>query len=183
MREITVENAISRVAERASDNATELRKSRLQRRTEFTDLYGVPFYAESVYNESNDVHEAKFYISVSPDLVYFMRYQFKLFIQKSAAPDDGDFHIVMNGVDITDYLIEQEDGMWLDAEGLYPTNAVEGVEDFYDILDVASVMYNEGNTDNVNKLLNPGFKTMKVTSTDSFKITMYLYMKYSVTGK
>lgn len=180
MRELTIENAISRVAERTSDNARELRKSRMQRRTEFTDLYGVPFYAESV--EDDGLHKAKFYISVSPDLVYFMRYQFKLFIQKSSAPDDGDFKIYMNGVNITPYLIEQEDGMWIDAEGLYPTNAVEDAEDFYDVLDVTSVMYNEGLTDDVNKILNPGFKLMEVTSTDSFKITMYLYMKYSVQG-
>lgn len=178
MRTMTYDKAMNRIAEVVKDNRDDLRKTRLQRRTEFTDLYGVPFYAES--DENN---EAKFYISVSPDLVYFMRFQFKIYVQELQASDDGDFEISINGIDITDYLTEQEDGDWIDGEGLYPTNAVEDQEDFYDLLDVATVMYNEGNEEEANKLLKPGFKPMKIAASSSFKVTMYLYMKYSVTGK
>lgn len=178
MRKITYAQALNRVAEVTKNNKDELRKSRLQRRTEFTDLYGVPFYAES--DENN---EAKFFVSVSPDLVYFMRFQFKIYVAELASSDDGDFEITMNGVDITDYLIEQEDGEWIDGEGLYPTNKVEDETDFYDLLDVATVLYNEGNTDDAEKILKPGFKQMVITASSPFKVTMYLYMKYSVTGK
>lgn len=175
---ITFEEAMGRMAEVIGDNKSELEKSRMQRRTEFTDLYGIPFYAES-----DDKNEARFYISVSPDLVYFMRFQFKIYVQDLASSDDGDFRIYMSGVDITDYLIEQEDGEWIDGEGLYPTNAVEEQEDFYDLLDVATLLHNEGGTAESNKILNPGFKTMRIKANSAFKVTMYLYMKYSTNAK
>lgn len=178
MRYMTYAEALERVAEVTKDNRDELRKSRLQRRTEFTDLYGIPFYAES--DEDN---EARFYVSVSPDLVYFMRFQFKIYVQHLAASDDGDFEIRMNGVDITPYLIEQSDGEWIDGEGLYPSNAVEDETDFYDLLDVATVLYNEGNTEDAEKLLKPGFKTMVIKASSSFKVTMYLYAKYTTSAR
>lgn len=72
----TMQSAYNRLAERIYDNKTELDKTRRQRRTEFTDLYGVPYTAIGDANSP-----AKFYISVSPDLVYYMRFQFKLHIQ------------------------------------------------------------------------------------------------------
>lgn len=180
MRNIGIDEAINRIAERTSENRDSIRKSRFQRRTEYTDLYGVPFYAES-----DEKNEAKFYISVSPDLVYFMRFQFKLHIQESGSSGDGDFEVSMNGVDITNYLIEQADGLWIDGEGLYPTNGGSEDEDYYDILDVATVMYNEDGDSQANAraLLKPGFKPMKIKSSGPFKVTMYLYMKYSTNAK
>lgn len=176
MRKITYEEALNRIAEITADNRSELRKSRLQRRTEFTDGYGTSFYAES-----DSENKARFYISVSPDLVYFMRFQFKIYIQQ--ATSDADFSISIAGVDITDYLIEQEDGEWIDGDGLFPTN--KGVEetDFYDVLDAATVIYNEGDTDDADKLLKPDFKEMVVSSSAPFKMTLFLYLKYSVNAR
>lgn len=178
-RRITYEEALNRIAERTNDNIRELRKTRLQRRTEFTDLYGVPFYAES---DSNN--EAKFYISVSPDLVYFLRFQFKLEIKGTSS---DDFEISVNGVDVSDYLITQHSGEWIDGRGLYPTDELEDDTDFYDLLAVANDIYNEGNneeqTAKANKILKPGFKEVVIKSDSSFKATMYLYQKYSVTGR
>lgn len=179
MRKITYEEALNRIAERTNDNIKELRKSRLQRRTEFTDLYGVPFYAES-----DSDNKATFYISVSPDLVYFLRFQFKLEIKDTTS---DEFSISVNGVDVSDYLITQHSGEWIDGKGLYPTDELEDDTDFYDLLAVANDIYNEGNdeehTREANKLLKPGFKEVVIESDSSFNVTMYLYQKYSVTGR
>lgn len=175
MRTIGIDEAINRIAERTAENRQELRKTRMQRRTEFTDLYGVPFYAES-----DSENNARFYISVSPGLVYFMRFQFKLYIQDAA--DDAEFKLYMSGIDLTEYLTEQEDGEWIDGNGLYPTKDAEDALDYYDILDVATLKYNsdeEGDHDDADKILSPGFKTMRIESDSPFKATMYLYMKYS----
>lgn len=183
MRKIGIEEAINRIAERTAENRQSLKKSRFQRRTEFPDTYGVPFYAESQLIDGK--HKARFYISVPPKYVYFMRFQFKLYVSTLDTSDDGDFHIYMHGVDITDYLIEQEDGEWIEGEGLYPSNAVEEDEDFYDILDVATILYNgeAEEQDDAEKLLKPGFKPMEVTANAPFSCTMYLYMKYAVNGE
>ena len=175
---MTIGDAINRVAEVTVDNRRELRKSRYQRRTEFTDLYGTPFYAES-----DSENNAKFYISVSPDLVYMMRMQFKLHIHSYDGAGDGDFSISINGVNITDYLREQTNDEWIDGEGLYPTDEGEEDTDYFDVLDVASLLFNEGRMADSNKLLNPGFKEMVIHADSSFKATVFLYCKYSVTGK
>lgn len=180
MRNIGIDEALNRIAERTSDNRQSIKKSRFQRRTEFPDTYGVPFYAES--DENN---EAKFYISLPPKYIYLLRFQFKLHVQTLDTSGDGGFSIKMHGVDITDLLIEQEDGEWIDGEGLYPTNALEDDEDFYDILDAATVLYNGDADDQANaeKLLKPGFKPMVISANAPFSCTMYLFTRYSVDGE
>lgn len=242
MRKITYAEALNKVAEVTKDNRDELRKSRLQRRTEFTDLNGVPFIAQGDAD-----HPAQFYISISPDLVYFLRFQFKLHIQPlistvtgaggsissigsteldddtttkvvnnsstleisndvspnphthSASGGSGsvsygikyihttsdDFTVKIHGVDITDYLIEQQDGDWIDGEGVYPTNRNEDDTDYYDVLQVATLLYNGDDEDkqDAERLLKPEFKLMEIESDAPFQVTMYLYCKYSVVGR
>lgn len=228
--EFSLENAIQRIAERTVDNSEELRKTRFQRRTEFTDLYGIPFTAQGDAN-----NPAKFYISISPDLVYYLRFQFKLDIQPFTStvssgtraavvdvdptslrgtvnnntvtitpnPHDhevqphshevvsgltlthttaDDFAVGIHGVDISPYLREQQ-GSWIHGEGLYPSNSLEDEDDFYDVLDVATVMHSEGKTADVEKILKPEFKTVEITSNAPFMATMYLYLKYSNMGR
>ena len=238
---ITYEEALNRIAEVTKDSRDELRKSRLQRRTEFTDLNGVPFVAQGDAD-----HPAQFYISISPDLVYFLRFQFKLHIQPlistvtgggsisnvdyteldldsttevvedtstlkisddlspnphrhSASGSGGsvqygikyihttsdNWTVKIHGVDITDYLIEQQDGDWIEGEGVYPTNQNEEDTDYYDVLQVATLLYNgsESDQDDAQKLLKPEFKLMEIESDAPFQVTMYLYCKYSVVGR
>ena len=243
-RRITYEEALNRIAERTSDNVRELRKTRLQRRTEFTDLYGVPFYAQG-----DGTNPATFYISISPDLVYFLRFQFKLHIQPLLSTVTGsgggsitidntslsvdsttkilddssvaqitvsdidpnphsheasggggsmsygihkvhtnsdDFTVSINGVDITDYLIAQHEGEWIDGEGLYPDRGNEDSASFYDVMAVATDIYNESDSEEnittVNKLLGATFKKVEISSDSPFAVTMYLYVKYSVSA-
>lgn len=71
-----LDKAIIKTAETSFENRSELRKTRRQRRTQFTDLYGIPFHGQG-----DATHPVVFYISISPDLVYHMRMQFKLQIQ------------------------------------------------------------------------------------------------------
>lgn len=216
----TPQIAYNRLSERIYDNTKELDRTRKQRRTEFTDLYGVPYQAIG----DNNV-PATFYISISPDLVYYMRFQFKLAIQPFLSTVSGgtgnaevqvqntslsvsnnnitpnphkhdtvphthnlisgvtathttsdNFTISIGGVDITDYLIEQHDGSWIDGEGLYPSKEIDNV---YDVLDVAGLL----STEEREKLLVPEFKEISIKSDSPFSATMYLYLKYSNSGK
>ena len=183
MRKITIDEALNRIAEVTNDNRNDIRRSRLQRRTEFTDLYGIPFYAESELIDGR--HVAKFFISVSPDLVYFMRFQFKLYIQTLATGGSGDFKVYVEGIDedITDYLEEQQDGDWIEGEGMYPSSGVEDADDYYDLLDVATVMLSEGKKTDSDTILKGGKKVIRVTASAAFKITLYLWTRYSSAGK
>lgn len=224
--QISYESAIQRLAEKTVDNTRELAKTRKQRRTEFADLYGIPFTAQG-----DATTPAEFYISISPDLVYYLRFQFKLHIQPFVSTVSGgtgsanvtvndrslsiannaitpnphnhstvshshniisgltlthttadDFRVKIHGVDVTPYLMEQQDGEWIDGEGLYPSKGLDD-DSVYDILDVATVLHSEGDEESVDKLLKPEFKRVAITSNAPFQATMYLYLKYSNMGR
>lgn len=102
-----------------------------------------------------------------------------------------DWRIRIHGVDITDYLKEQQDISPSDplfdmsdgsTEKVFPNNSLD-VENFYDVLDVASVMIAEGNETNANKLLQPEFKKVEIISDAPFGVDAYLYMKYSMLNR
>lgn len=73
---VTYDDMFQWLEDKTIDNTKELKKTRRQRRTEFTDLYGVPYTAIGDRGTP-----AQFYISISNDLVYYLRFQFKLHIQ------------------------------------------------------------------------------------------------------
>lgn len=98
---------------------------------------------------------------------------------KQINTSSADWRVVIDGIDITEYLIEQHDGDWITSEGVYPNNRLEDVEDFYDILDVASVMTAEGRTTEREKLLQQRFKKVQIYSDAPFGVDAYLYMKFS----
>lgn len=98
-----------------------------------------------------------------------------------------NWRVVIHGVDITSYLIEQQDGEWINMSGqkekVFPTNKSLYTEDMYDILDVASVMVAEGNDSQAELLLQPEFKKVQIYSDAPFGIDAYLYLKYSTVNR
>lgn len=220
---MTLDRWMNRIEERVAKNKQDISQKNKQRRTGFVDLYGIE------YTRQGDARsDAKFYISVSLDLVYYERFQFKLDIQPftstvqsgtesatvvvdntslsvsnnnitpnphkhSTQPHShnvvsgislvhttaDDFEIVVDDVEITDYLISQHDGDWIDGEGLYPNGSLEEDKGFYDILEVATVMQSEGRDADVEKLLKPGFKEIRIKSNAPFQVTLINYLKYS----
>lgn len=94
-----------------------------------------------------------------------------------------NWEVWIAGVNITPYLKEQvadiEDG-WLGdkGEGIYPNNTLDGeLVNFYDILDVASVLTAEGKTSQREALLRPELKEVQVKSDAPFGLQAYLYLK------
>ncbi|OJG67596.1 hypothetical protein RV09_GL002365 [Enterococcus moraviensis] len=69
------------MAERIADRTSESRQGQLQRRNQVVDIYGMEFT-----RQGDTDHPATFYISVSPDLIYYERFEFKIIIQPFAMP-------------------------------------------------------------------------------------------------
>lgn len=237
----TYDDAISAIAERTHENTQAIKRMKTQRRVSFVDLYGIPF---SVQGDAN--YPATFYISMSPDLVYYERFAFKIVIEsftstvtgvdggsivigdttlsgggtysadiisgtstlddsssgggitpnphthpvtgdlggltygiKKQATASQNWRLLIHDVDVTAYLMEQQDGEWINGEGIFPSKNLKGEEDMYDILDVACMLEAEGNTTDRDKLLMPEFKKVEIISDSPFKATMHLYLKYS----
>lgn len=107
----------------------------------------------------------------------------KAFVQ--TVSDYWRVHIA--GVDVTPYLIEQHNGEWIDmSDGdsvqVFPNNELDDVEDFYDILGVVSMMYEEDTEESLadaNKILKPEFKRVEIFSDAPFGVDAYLYTKLS----
>lgn len=80
----TYGEALSRIAERTLDNYKQLRKDTTQRRVSFVDLYGVEYL-----RQGDADHPATFYISISPDFMYYERFALKLQIMPFASTVKG----------------------------------------------------------------------------------------------
>ena len=228
-RLVSLDQYLNALAERTLDNSRQLKKGVHQRRNGMEDLYGVCF------SENGDAtNPARFYISISPDMVYLERFAFKFVIKPftttvkgatdssivtvdktSLSVSDGlispnphdhttqphthnvidgmafvettstDWRITIHGVDVTPYFEEQQGSSPLfSGRGIYPNNDLEEdeddeVENFYDVLDVASVMFAEGKDSDARKLIKPEFKEVAIYSDAPFGVDAYLYLKYS----
>ena len=195
----TYEDVFNMLLERTSDNTKLLKKSNEQRRNGMEDLYGIMFSKDSV--EKDGEHTATFYVSLSPDYVYLSRFAFKLVIERKEGdvPPSGDeeaWEFYVDGVDVTDYLMEQHDGYWIDGAGIYPSRDLDDPDEpddepnFYDILDVASLMQTEIDEETdadrkaelvkaQNRVLRRGFKPIAIKSEAPFHLDAYGYFKYS----
>lgn len=199
-RVITLDQYLNSIAERTIDNKQQLKRSVHQRRNGMEDLYGVCFSAHAAEPKSGR-YTARFYISLSPDYVYLHRFAFKFVIMPSIIegedPSEGrDWRVTIGTkkvndeyvpVDVTDYLKEQQDippeDPLFEGEGVYPSNKLDDREDFYDILDVVSVMIAEGNDDEAEAIIKPIFKPVEISSVKPFSVDAYLYLKYSNTNR
>lgn len=190
-RVITLDQYLNSIAEKTLDNSRQLKRDVHQRRNGMEDLYGVCFSAHATEPKSGR-YTARFYISLSPDYVYLHRFAFKFVIMPSITegedPSEGrDWRVSIGGQNITDYLKEQQDippeDPLFEGEGVYPSNKLDDREDFYDILDVVSVMIAEGDDDSAEAIIKPIFKPVEISSVKPFSVDAYLYLKYSNTNR
>lgn len=187
---VTTGSAIEKIAERTSENREMWRQAIRQRRTEFTDIYGMPFRNEL---SSPTIHE--YHISISPDLEYYERFQLKLLVntQNAINPDNFNFYMgnpatsesTENLVDLTPYLIEQE-GEWVTGDGYFPSEDIDDRDEagsYYDILDACSLMTAMEYTEKVDTVLRPDNKLIRITSGEACEVTLILYVKYSTINR
>lgn len=72
---MTIDKALNIIAEKTYQNTQDINRKNLQRRHQVVDLFGVPYASSGDQNSP-----AEFYISISPDMEYLERFQFKLIV-------------------------------------------------------------------------------------------------------
>lgn len=189
---LTYEQVLSRIAERTVENRELWRQSLSQRRTGNTAIYGIPFYNELTASKKFECH-----ISILTNLEYFTTFKFKLYIANAAGTIDPDLFTFeigdpenddgepSNMYDITAYLQEQHNE-WVDGEGYFPTTSFgDGDEagDFYDILDVCSLLTASGDTEARDAIASPGNKLVRITSPVACDVTWIPYLDYSMVNR
>ena len=89
-------SAVNRVGKRTYDQRRENRQSANQRRNTFVDIYGL-----DIQGQGDTGHPASFGISISPDLIYFERWEFKIAIRSFAIPvSSGKVDATSIGVEV-----------------------------------------------------------------------------------
>lgn len=193
---MTLGKQLNILAEKTYDLKKNMSEKDKQRRNQVVDLYGVDFYRESHHGDVNEL--VSIWVSISPDLVYYERFQFKLYIADTEATDfkvrvvtdvknDDGTYDRDKLIDITPYLIAQENGEWITgaSERPYPTDDIGDDPDpskpakSYDMLEVISDMYAEGRENEAEALARPEFKRFQITADKPFTAAMILYLKYS----
>lgn len=189
---LTLGQALERLAERTSENRDRWKQSLKQRRTEYTDIYGIPYE-----NELKGAAEktAEFHIRISPDLEYYERYQFKLVVSNAEStintfriwivqPDSDIAPEDWEKVELTDYL-EEQSVEWVTGNGYFPEDD-DGDSDagaFYDVLDACSILTAEDRDDDVETILSTGNKIIRIKSDVSCDVTLQLFLKYSTVNR
>lgn len=111
---ITIDKAIERIAERTVENTEDIRRLNLQRRNPPVDIYGMEFT-----RQGGPGAPATFYISISPDMVYMERFEFKLIIQPfltTSGTSTGQSEISIKETSIipSDYARVEGDTLYID---------------------------------------------------------------------
>lgn len=79
-----LESVMTQLAERVSDRTTNDNQSQNQRRNQVVDLFGM-----EQTSQGDATHPATFWVSVSQDLVYYERFEFKIIISPFAMTVGG----------------------------------------------------------------------------------------------
>lgn len=148
----------------------------VQRRNAVVDQYGYEFH-----RQGDKDNPAEIGISISPDLIYFERFEWKLILSpfkyhdgkklQTIPSNTRNLTIKIDGIDLTPYFKAQYNGLWIGGSGVYP-NADLGT---YDVLRAVSLM----DKAEQEKVLKPGYKKVTVTADGPFDITLVNYLKYS----
>ena len=185
---ITLEQALNIIGERTLDNREMLKQARRQRRSNYTESYGLPFRMRT---KNNKDFETRLY--VANDMLYWERFQFKLLVETDGVIDDRKFTFGIarlnddgeqsGTIDLTDYLSEQH-GSWITGEGYYPSEEIgdedADADDFYDVLDACCLLHAEEQDSDINKILGAGTKIITIHSdTECDNIEFIPYYKYN----
>lgn len=160
-----VAKAIQTLAERVSDLQEHRHYDLCQRRNNVVDIFGYEFDAQTVAGLDQS---ATFRISISPDLIYFSRFGFKLEIFNSSATE---FQLFIDGVDMTPYFKAQWRGQFITGNGIFPNDQLGR----YDVLKACGYM-DKATRDRV---LKAGYKEVRIYGNGGFTVKLYNYLKYS----
>ena len=155
--------AINILASNVYDLKQRNKYSSVQRRNHTVDFYGYEFSRDGCTSSK----PATIGISISQDLIYYERFEFKLFIDNSTSPD---FKIEIENIDLTPYFKQQFNGAWITGGGLWP-----GQYSNFDVLKACGYL----DETERNKILDPGYKTIKISGNGNFDCKLINYLKYS----
>lgn len=168
-------NELGSYLERLAGRSEHMRKHRhyelFQRRNQIVDQFGVEL--NPIY--SNGHKKAEVFISISPDLLYYSKWEFKIVIEQNGHTLAHYYDMKIAGVPVTTLFKAQYGGWWCWEPGFYPNSGLA----CYDVLKACGLMSKE----NREKILSPGYKRIEMTAENSFDMKIINYLKYSFVSR
>lgn len=200
------------LAERTVSHTKNIKEKDRQRRNSVIDLYGIEVYREAKL--INGKYEAVFPLAISRDLTYYLRLQFKVLIETSSAnefsiyvrssvntgekDEEGDWIYRKRDIDITPYLMAEQDGDWIDGENrdstgdnrFWPNDELPDNEpsneppNTYDLMSVVSMMEAEKRQGSETKgyeaeaIERVEMKKIVIKANAAYKAAVQFYPKY-----
>lgn len=207
-----LQQALDVLSERAVSHTKNIKEKDRQRRNSVIDLYGVEVYRES--EPVDGKHEAVYPMAISRDLTYYLRFQFKVLIYTSSATQfsiyvrssvntgekdsEGEYIYRKRDIDITPYLMAEQDGDWIDGENrdstgdnmFWPNDDLPDNEpsdeppNTYDLMSVVSMMEAEKQNGDETKgyeadaIERVEMKKIVIKANAAFKGAVQFYPKY-----
>lgn len=166
---------INLIAQRTAYNRELFAQDLKQRRDQVVDIQGIEYHRSLVKVDDSPVPIARIPLTVSPDLIFWERFAFKITTYAASQGVQG-FKVFLEGIDISPYLAAQYDA-WVDGEGIFPTDKVE--KD-YDVLLASSLMRLDGQKELADRILRPGYKLVSIAATYPMQVILTLtHIKYS----
>lgn len=165
MTRLTYGRALNVLAENVSNLREHRHYDLAQRRNNVVDIFGSELSSHTVDGLDDS---ASFRISISPDLIYYSRFGFKIEIWDSQATQ---FQLFIDGIDMTPYFKAQWRGQFLNGNGIFPNNQLGR----YDVLKACGYMDEKKR----ERVLRPGYKDVRIYGNAHFKVKVYNYLKYS----
>ena len=97
---LTRQKQLNILAERTHDLKKNVSEKDKQRRNQVVDLFGM-----DISRYSNENNETLMYVSISADLIYYMRFQFKVYIETTHTLNNFKIYVVSK--------VEQPDGTYV----------------------------------------------------------------------
>lgn len=170
---------INLIAQRTAYSRELLAQDLKQRRDQVVDIQGVEYHRSLSMEPGTPIPIGRIPIAVSPDLIYWERFEFKITTYAASQGVDG-FKIFLEGVDISPYLAAQYNS-WVDGEGIFPSDKVNKN---YDVLLAASYMIIDGRDDLAERILKPGYKLISIAATYPMQVILTMaHCKFSHTNR
>lgn len=187
---LSQEEYIDKIAKRAIATKKVVSRSLYQRRNQVTDINGLYFYAQG-----GGAYPAETRISISKDMVYLQRLEFKVIISPfmgtgGVSPEiipvpvtASNFKVKIDGVDVSPYLAAQHNG-WISGEGIWPSDDDDKRYDLLEaICDIWSERSDEQKLKDYKKLTKPGYKKFQITASSLFSSAFQMWCKFPNTNR
>lgn len=161
-----IERAFGKITSRIQRTTTRQTRNNRQRRYLVTDDFDKEYSTVA-----NDDVTGLIYLSISSDMTYIERWEFKMIVERETEADFETLRIILDEVDLTNAFKAQFPN-WVTGTGMYPD---ETVNNRYNILEAIDTIPEAQRT----AILKQGYHKLEFVANGLFSVKIREFKKYA----